>query len=99
MARQHPKLERLDTVRLEVVYSNHREWYGSPSDKNFNVDNPLEFIGAGMIGTGVFAMIAHNVFEIAQITYQVREDLGGRSTVKTWNSTSSKSGTRFEHQP
>ena len=81
-ARQHSKLEGMDTVRLEVVYSNHREWYGSPGDKNFSADNPFGFIGSGMIGTGAFAMIAHNIFEIAQITYQGREDLSGRSAVK-----------------
>ena len=81
-ARQHSKLEGMDTVRLEVVYSNHREWYGSPGVKNFSADNPFGFIGSGMIGTGAFAMIAHNIFEIAQITYQGREDLSGRSAVK-----------------
>ena len=82
-ARQHSKLEGMDTVRLEVVYSNHREWYGSPGDKNFSADNPFGFIGSGMIGTGAFAMIAHNIFEIAQITYQGREDLSGRSAAST----------------
>jgi hypothetical protein len=35
----HAKLTSLDTVRLEIVHSNHQEWYGSPGDRILNVDN------------------------------------------------------------
>jgi hypothetical protein len=49
-------LKPLDTVRLEIVYSNRREWYGSPGDRSFHADRPVEFIGSGMIGDGAFAI-------------------------------------------
>src|SRR5215470_12224497 len=32
------QLKPLDTVRLEIVYSDHREWYGSPGDRKLSVD-------------------------------------------------------------
>ena len=41
------RLKPSDTVRLEVVYSDHREWYASPGDRKLNVDNPAAFIGSG----------------------------------------------------
>ncbi len=41
------RLEPLDTVRLEIAYSNHREWFGAPGDRNFSSDNPLELSVAG----------------------------------------------------
>lgn len=76
------RLEPLDTVRLEVVYSNRREWYGAPGERSLSADNPLEFVDSGLVGTGAFAMILHNVFEAAMITYRGQEDLGGRTAVK-----------------
>ena len=76
------KWKPLDTVRLEVVYSNHREWYGAPGDRNFTADDPVGFIGSGMIGTGAFAMLLDNVLGEAQVTYRGQEDLGGRTAVQ-----------------
>ena len=75
------QLEPLDALRLEIVYSNHSEWYGAPGDPNFTADNPFGFIGSGMIGTGAFATILHNVLEGALVTYRGQEDLGGRTAV------------------
>src|SRR5213075_2586556 len=46
------KMEALDTVRLEVAYSDRREWYASPGARSFREDNPAAFIGSGMIGDG-----------------------------------------------
>src|ERR1700747_1065910 len=39
------QLAPLDTVRLEIVYSDHREWYGSPGGRNLSADNPVGFVG------------------------------------------------------
>jgi hypothetical protein len=78
------RLEQVDTVRLEVAYSNHREWYGSPGDKTFSTDDPRGFVGSGLIGTGAFAMILHNVFVVkdARIAYGGKADLEGRTVAR-----------------
>ena len=74
-AQQSRHLEPLDTVGLEIIYSNHREWYGLPGDRNFSIDNLQQFVGGGVIGTGAFAMILHNIHEAALITYRGPEDV------------------------
>jgi hypothetical protein len=75
-------LKPLDTVRLEIVYSNHREWYGSPGGRNLSTDNPVEFIGSGMIGTGAFALSLNNIIEGANFTYRGEEAVLGRTALK-----------------
>jgi hypothetical protein len=76
------RLEPLDTVRLEIAYSNHREWFGAPGDRNFSSDNPLELVGSGMMGTGAFAIILTNIFHSSPIAYRGQEELGGRMAAK-----------------
>jgi len=75
------KMQPLDTVRLEVAYTNHHEWYGSPGDRNLSEDNPVAFIGSGMIGNGFFAITVNNIFlsDMATFTYRGEETLGGRT--------------------
>jgi hypothetical protein len=74
------KLGPLDTVRLGIVYTNHREWYSSPGDRSFSLDNPVAFIGGGMIGNGFFAMTINNLFlsDEATFTYRGKQDWGAR---------------------
>ncbi len=81
---KHAQLEALDQVRLEVVYNERREWYGSPGDRSFTLENPVGFIGGGMIGTGAFALEVHNIFlsHASQITYQGEEQVAGRSVLR-----------------
>jgi hypothetical protein len=81
-AQVHESLKPLDTVRLEIVYSNHQEWYGSPGVRNLSVANPVAFIGSGLIGNGPFAMMLNNIIEGARFTYRGEETLGGRTAVK-----------------
>lgn len=76
------RLMPLDTVRLEVVYSDHREWYGSPGDRKLSVDNPVMFIGSGMIGNGAFGWALHNLLEGARFMYRGEEKIHGRTAVK-----------------
>src|SRR5579862_3258424 len=64
LLQSHKGLARQDTVRLEIVYTDGREWYGSPGAKSISIDNPIAFIGGGMIGTGAFAMMMHNILEV-----------------------------------
>jgi hypothetical protein len=76
------QLTALDTVRLEIVYSDHREWYGSPGGRNLSADNPVGFVGGGMIGNGAFALTLNNILEGASFTYRGPENLAGRPAVR-----------------
>ncbi len=46
------------------------------------MDNPVAFIGAGMIGNGAFAMTLNNLIEGGIFTYRGEETISGRSAVK-----------------
>jgi hypothetical protein len=70
-------LAPLDTVRLEVVYSGHREWYGSPGERKLGVSNPIDFVASGLMGTGSFAMSLHNLLAAADVTYKGEEQVRG----------------------
>jgi hypothetical protein len=76
------KMQPLDVARLEIVYSNHREWHGSPGGRNLSADNPYGFVGSGMIGTGAFAMGLNNLMEGATISYRGEEAIRGRTAVR-----------------
>lgn len=79
-----PKMLPLDTVRLEVAYSDHREWYSSPGARSFRDDSPEAFIGSGMFGNGAFALATNNLFlsNGAAFKYAGRETVGGRITFR-----------------
>ncbi len=77
------KLRPFDTVRLEIVYSDRREWYGSPGEGRLGEDNPWGLIGSGMMGTGAFALTINNILASdALITSRGEETLDGRKTVR-----------------
>ncbi len=76
------ELKPLDTVRLEIIYTNQREWYGWPGDKQLSADSPGALVGAGMIGTGAFAVTLHNILGASTITYGGEETIGGRAEVR-----------------
>lgn len=80
----HAKIRPFDTVRLEVAYANHHEWYGSPGDRNLSQDNPVAFVGSGMIGNGFFEITLNNIFmgERATFTRRGEEALGGRTAYR-----------------
>src|ERR1039458_3633823 len=46
----------LDTIRLEVLYSDHHELYASPGDRRFGDNQPVDFVASGTIGNGHFAL-------------------------------------------
>jgi hypothetical protein len=75
-------LNPLDTVRLEIVYSDHHEWYGSPGDSNLGAGSPASFVGSGLIGSGAFASALNNILSGAHFVYQGEEALGDRAAVK-----------------
>ncbi len=56
------KLEPLDTLRLEILYSGRKELYASPGAHVFRDESPAAFIAGGMIGDGVFATQLQSIF-------------------------------------
>ena len=80
--RSRGKLTALDTVRLEIVYSGTREWYGSPGARNLSEESPAAFTGSGMIGNGEFALTLNNILVAAIFTYRGEETIGGRTAVR-----------------
>jgi hypothetical protein len=81
-AKSGKELAKLDTIQLEIVYTDGREWYGSPGAGRLSVDNPVAFIGGGMIGNGAFAMALNNMVEGGIFTYRGEDPVGGRRAVK-----------------
>jgi hypothetical protein len=77
-----PRLAPLDTVRLEIVYSDGHEWYGSPGERKLAADNPVALVDGGMIGNGAFGMSLHNVLAGANLTYKGEETLRGRTALR-----------------
>jgi len=78
----HSPFRPLDTVRLEIVYSDHREWYGSPGDANLGASSPVSFVGSGLIGSGAFAGALNNILAGAHFVYQGKDALGDRASVR-----------------
>ncbi len=76
------EMKQLDTVRLEVIYSDHKEWFGSPGARNLNVNNPAAFVGDGLIGFGQFAIGLHNVLGGAHFDYHGKEVYAGRAAIR-----------------
>ncbi|HEV2445090.1 MAG TPA: hypothetical protein VGS58_04180, partial [Candidatus Sulfopaludibacter sp.] len=56
------KLEPLDTLRLEILYTGRRELYASPGAEVFGEEGPGAFVSGGMIGDGIFASHLHTIF-------------------------------------
>ena len=82
LVRTYGVLAPLDTVRLEIVYSDHKEWYGSPGDRNLREKNPVAFIGGGMIGNGAFGLMLDKILVDASFTSGGEETLAGRTAVR-----------------
>ena len=78
----HKELAKQDTVLLEIVFSDHSEWYGSPGGRGLSENNPVSFIGGGMIGNGAFALTLNNIVEGGIFTYGGETPHDGRAAVK-----------------
>src|SRR5579872_3270782 len=53
-------LKFLDTVRLEILYSRHRDFYASPGERQFQGADAASFIGSGMIASGFVTLALSN---------------------------------------
>jgi hypothetical protein len=70
----------LDTVRLEVLYSDRKELYASPGDRGFSDSQPMDFVGSGSIGNGHFALFLSEAVSEHGLAYEYKgeETLQGR---------------------
>ena len=64
------KMENLDTVRLEVLYSGDQEWYGLPGERTVHQDNPRKLVGSGMIANGPFPLYLRSIFLGREATFK-----------------------------
>ena len=74
------KMRPLDTVRLEVLYSDRHELYASPGDRAFSNHEPIDFVGSGTIGNGHFALFLSEITSPSGLSYEYKgeELLAGR---------------------
>jgi hypothetical protein len=80
---QPPRGKRrpLDVVRLEVLYSEHKEMYAPPGDRRFVIAHPSAFIGGGMIADGYFALYLSDITSDGHVSYEYKgedETMGRR---------------------
>src|SRR5580704_12979460 len=78
------ELKSHDTVRLEVLYTGHKEFFDSPGGRDFKEEDPRVFVGSGLIGNGMFAGHLQTLFVNDQglFTYRGEEPLAGRRAAK-----------------
>jgi hypothetical protein len=80
------KLRPLDTVRLEVLYSDRRELYASPGDRRFGDNQPIDFAGSGTLGNGYFALFLSEVASEHGPSYEYKgEELRGGRLLARWD--------------
>ncbi|HLN00058.1 MAG TPA: hypothetical protein VK335_12290 [Bryobacteraceae bacterium] len=74
------KMRPLDTVRLEVLFDGHKEFFTSPGGRKFSEENPISYVGSGMIGTGVFGGYLTDALLNASVSveYKGEEEIAGR---------------------
>lgn len=77
------ELKPLDTVVLQTLFSGNRELFASPGDTHWE-PNPSAFVGAGMIGNGMFALHLRAIFLNNQsiIKYHGMDSVGGRAEAR-----------------
>lgn len=82
--RRAKKFTPLDTVLLEVSNLGGKELLSWPGARRFEDADPSSFVSGGLMGNGIFALYARNVFlhDAASIQYHGDEDLGGRAVTR-----------------
>jgi len=74
------KVRPLDTVRLEVLTNGEKEWFASPGDRKFSNRQPINFVGSGMLGNGLFGLYLKDILVTGNVSneYKGEEEIGGR---------------------
>jgi hypothetical protein len=77
------KLQRLDTIRLEIAYVGGKELYGWPGSGKIDQSQITKLV-SGTIGNGDFAVLPGSIFlgESAQFQYQGESSLEGKRAVR-----------------
>ncbi|MEO8369785.1 MAG: hypothetical protein ABI806_11325 [Candidatus Solibacter sp.] len=77
-------LEPRDVLRLEVLYSDGREYYASPAESQFTQSHPSSFAAGGTIGNGHFALFLHEIASERGPSYEYKgvERLLGRELAR-----------------
>jgi hypothetical protein len=78
------RVKLVDGVGMEVLYTGGAELYAAPGASRFQGENPVAFIGAGLMSTGAFALHLKAVLlnDKAQLTWRGEEPLEGRRTAR-----------------
>jgi hypothetical protein len=78
------KMRPLDTIRLEVLYSDHHEYYASPGERQFAENHPSAFAGSGTSSNGHFALFLSEVVSEGRLSYEYKGEalLHGRSLAR-----------------
>jgi hypothetical protein len=73
-----------DIVRLEVAEVEGKEFFARPGARNFEETRPWVFARGGMMGNGMFALLARAVFagEIATYHFGGKENARGRDLLR-----------------
>jgi len=76
--------KRVDTVRLEVSSVSGKELFAWPGARRFEDRELKSLVTSGTIGTGMYAMFAHNLFVERKglLQYGAEEMLAGRKSVR-----------------
>ncbi len=81
--RRSSKLQRLDTVRLEIAYIEGQELYGWPGSGRIDQSKITKLVD-GTIGNGDFALLPNSIFlgAGAQFRYQGESALNGKPSIR-----------------
>jgi hypothetical protein len=74
----------LDTIRLEISSVDGKELVALPGAHRFEDKSLASFVTTGMIGNGVFALNAHNLFVGGSTAFEYRgeENMDGRGAIR-----------------
>jgi hypothetical protein len=74
----------MDTVHLEVLYSEGHEYFTSPGDRGFRESDPSAFVAGGTIANGAFALYLSELAAEHGLSYEYRgeETVAGRRAAR-----------------
>lgn len=92
------RLQRLDTVRLEVAYLDGKELYGQPGSNHINESRITQLV-SGTIGNGDFGVLPSSIFlgSSAQFELQGESTLEGKPAIR-YNYTVPKAASGYQIQ-
>ena len=73
------KMRPLDTIRLEVLTTGHKELFASPGDRKFSENHPMSYAGSGALSDGLFGSYLEEILVSDDIASQYKgdEDVSG----------------------